>query len=384
MKNTPYKILFLCVLLPPVCYILTIQSLEGYLKNREIATVDALLIQHPDALYEGQYPVREEISRNLSRYLKDSIKTKLGVETTILVKTKGGQILYPSVFGDQQEDGDENTLKNLNYVEVAADNYRILNAGLIVDVGLNIRYSSWLSGGILIFYLLLAGMALQLVVRRSLAATQRIEEQQQERIERLTSQLTHTRGQLEEVIDKERTYLGKIGELNKEKQDLSKDVDGLLEEMEELESGLKHQRANREELENEVEDLRSELDRLKQKGEKRGKKERASESIARRLKLLYKNLEFSDRAITGFAGLTPEFQLKGEEVIHQLNENDELISIRRKVFWKGGKINVLEVDFAYSGRLYFQKNAQSRIHVLAIGTKNSQNQDLAYIGKRCE
>jgi len=384
MKNTPYKILFLCVLLPPVCYILTVQSLEGYLKNREIATVDALLIQHPDALYEGQYPVREEISRNLSRYLKDSIKTKLGVETTILVKTKGGQILYPSVFGDQQEDGDENTLKNLNYVEVAADNYRILNAGLIVDVGLNIRYSSWLSGGILIFYLLLAGMALQLVVRRSLAATQRIEEQQQERIERLTSQLTHTRGQLEEVIDKERTYLGKIGELNKEKQDLSKDVDGLLEEMEELESGLKHQRANREELENEVEDLRSELDRLKQKGEKRGKKERASESIARRLKLLYKNLEFSDRAITGFAGLTPEFQLKGEEVIHQLNENDELISIRRKVFWKGGKINVLEVDFAYSGRLYFQKNAQSRIHVLAIGTKNSQNQDLAYIGKRCE
>jgi hypothetical protein len=384
MKNTPYKILFLCVLLPPVCYILTVQSLEGYLKNREIATVDALLIQHPDALYEGQYPVREEISRNLSRYLKDSIKTKLGVETTILVKTKGGQILYPSVFGDQQEDGDENTLKNLNYVEVAADNYRILNAGLIVDVGLNIRYSSWLSGGILIFYLLLAGMALQLVVRRSLAATQRIEDQQQERIERLTSQLTHTRGQLEEVIDKERTYLGKIGELNKEKQDLSKDVDGLLEEMEELESGLKHQRANREELENEVEDLRSELDRLKQKGEKRGKKERASESIARRLKLLYKNLEFSDRAITGFAGLTPEFQLKGEEVIHQLNENDELISIRRKVFWKGGKINVLEVDFAYSGRLYFQKNAQSRIHVLAIGTKNSQNQDLAYIGKRCE
>ncbi len=384
MKNTPYKILFLCVLLPPVCYILTIQSLEGYLKKREIATVDALLIQHPDALYEGRYPVREEINRNLSRYLKDSIKTKLGVETTILVKTKGGQILYPTVFGDQQEDGDENTLKNLNYVEVAADNYRILNAGLIVDVGLNIRYISWLSGGILIFYLLLAGTALQLVVRRSLAATQRIEGQQQERIERLTSQLTHTRGQLEEVIDKERTYLGKIGELNKEKQDLSKDVDGLLEEMEELESGLKHQRANREELENEVEDLRSELDRLKQKGEKRGKKERASESIARRLKLLYKNLEFSDRAITGFAGLTPEFQLKGEEVIHQLNENDELISIRRKVFWKGGKINVLEVDFAYSGRLYFQKNAQSRIHVLAIGTKNSQNQDLAYIGKRCE
>jgi hypothetical protein len=381
MKNIPYKILFLCILLPPVCYILTIQSLEGYLKKREIARLDVILIQHPDALYEGQYPVREEINRNLGRYLKTSIKTKLGVETTILVKTKEGQILYPPVFGDQQEDGNENGLKNLNYVEVAAENYRILNAGLMVDVGLKIRYDSWLSGSILIFYILLAGLALQLVVRRGLAATQRKEEEQRERIERLTSQLTHTKGQLEEVIAKESTYLGKIGELNKEKRDLSKDVDGLLEEMEELESGLKHQRANREELENEVGDLRSELDRLKQKGEKRGKKKRTSEKIERRLRLLYKNLEFSDRAISGFASLTPEFQLKGEEIVHQLNENDELISIRRKVFGKGGKMNVLEVDFAYSGRLYFQKNAQSKIHVLAIGTKNSQNQDLAYIGK---
>jgi flagellar motility protein MotE (MotC chaperone) len=384
MKNISYKILFLCVLLPPVCYVLTVQSLEGYLKKREIATVDALLIQHPDALYEGQYPVREEINRNLSRYLKNSIKTRLGVETTILVKTRDGQILYPPVFGDQVTDRDENPLKSLNYVEVAADNYRVLNDGLMVDVGLKIRYNSLLSGSILIFYILLAGIAVRFVIRRGLAATQRKEEEQRERIEKLSSQLSRTRGQLEEVIAKEKTYLGKIGELNKEKRDLSKDVDGLLEEMEELESGLKHQRANREELENEVENLRSELDRLKQKGEKRGKKKRASESIAKRLKLLYKNLEFSERAITGFAGLTPEFQLKGEEVIHQLNENDELISIRRKVFGKGGKMNVLEVDFAYSGRLYFQKNAQSKIHVLAIGTKNSQNQDLAYIGKWCE
>ncbi|MBW2102621.1 MAG: hypothetical protein JRH05_08075 [Deltaproteobacteria bacterium] len=42
-------------------------------------------------------------------------------------------------------------------------------------------------------------------------------------------------------------------------------------------------------------------------------------------------------------------------------------------------MNVLEVDFSYSGRLYYQKDTRGRITVLAIGTKNTQEQDLAYL-----
>ncbi|MBW2094931.1 MAG: hypothetical protein JRI80_08575 [Deltaproteobacteria bacterium] len=381
MKNIPYKILFLCIFLPPVCYILTIQSLEGYLQKREIATLNNILIQHPDALYEGRYSVGEEVNRNLGQYLKNSIKAKLGVVVTILVKTRDGRILYPGVFGNRGEEGSEGALQGLNYVETAARNYRILNDGLLVDVGLKIKHNSWLSNSILVFYVFLAGMALRFLVKRGLAEAERREEEQQEHIDRLTAQLEHTKVRLEGVIAKEKNYLGKIGELNKEKRDLSRDVDGLLEEMEELEEGLQQQRASRENLENEVEALRGELERVKEKGEKRGKSKKTSENVAKRFRLLYKNLEFSDRAINGFVDLTPDFQLKGEEVIHQLNENDELVSIKRKVFGKGGKMHVLEVNFAYSGRLYFQKNSKGGIRVLAIGTKNSQSQDLTYIGK---
>jgi len=381
MKNIPYKILFLCIFLPPVCYILTIQTLEGYLQKREAATVNSILIQHPDALYDGRYSVAEEVNRNLSQYLKKSIKAKLGVIVTILVKTKDGRVLYPGVFGNQGEGEGTGVLQDLNYVETAARNYQILNDGLLVDVDLKIKYNSWLSNGILVFYIFLAGMVLRFLVKRGLIEEERKEKEQQGHIDRLRSQLEHTRERLQEVIAKEKDYLGKIGELKKEKRDLSKDVDGLLEEMEELEEGLQQQRMSREDLENEVGALRGELGRLKEKGEKRGKRKKPSENVAKRFRLLYKNLEFSDRAIDGFAGLTPDFQLKGEEVIHQLNENDELISVKRKVFGKGGKMNVLEVDFAYSGRLYFQKNSRGRIRILAIGTKNSQNQDLTYIGK---
>lgn len=384
MKNIPYKILFLCIFLPPVCYVLTIQSLEGYLQKREITTLNDILIQHADALYEGRYSVGEEVSRNLGHYLKNSIKARLGVVVTILVKTKNGRILYPGAFGNGGEDRSEAAFQDLNYVETAAENYRILNDGLLVDVGLKIKYNSWLSNSILIFYIFLAGIALRFVVKRALAQTERREEEQQEHIERLASQLEHTKTQLEEVIVKEKTYRGRIGELNKEKRDLSKDVDGLLGEMEDLEEGLQQQKASREDLENEAETLREELERLKEKGEKRGKRKKMSENVAKRFRLLYKNLEFSDRAIDGFVDLTPDFELKGEEVIHQLNENDELISIKRKVFGKGGKMNVLEVNFAYSGRLYFQKNTKGKIRVLAIGTKNSQSRDLTYIGTHSE
>ncbi len=384
MKNIPYKILFLCIFLPPVCYIVTIQSLEGYLQKREIATLNDVVIQHPDALYEGRYSVREEVNSNLGRYLKKSLKARLGVVVTILVKTKDGHILYPGGVGNQGKEDNESGLQGLNYVETAAENYRILNDGLQVDVGLKIRHNSWLSNSILVFYIFLAAVVLRFLVKRGLAEAERKEEEHLEYIEKLMSQLDNTKNRLQGVIAKEQDYLGKIGELKREKQDLSRDVDGLLEEMEELEEGLQKQQMSREDLENEVEVLRGELDRLKERSEKRGRKKKVSENVAKRLRVLYKNLEFTDRAIDGFVALTPDFQLKGEEVIHQLNENDELVSVKRKVFGKGGKMNVLEVNFAYSGRIYFQKNSKGTIRVLAIGTKNSQSQDLTYIGKWCE
>lgn len=379
MKNIPFRILFLCIFLPAVCYILTIQTLEGYLQKRENATVHDILIEHPDALYEGRYSVREEINRNLSKYLKRSLGARLGVKTDILVKTRDGQILYPPVFNKQMEDDNERDLKNLNYVEVAADNYRILNDGLSVDVGVKIRHNSWLANGILVFYVLLAGLVLRFIVKKGLRESEKKQEEQEDRIETLTKQLSEAREQLQGVIAKEEEYLEKIKELRTDKQDLSKDVEGLLQEMEQLEAGLHGQRESRKALENELVELKEDLEHLKEKGEKKSKRKRKAENVAKRFRLLYKNLEFSERAVEGFSELTGEFQLKAEEVIHQLNENEEFISVKRKVFGKGGKLNVLEVNYAYSGRLYFQKNVKGKIKILAVGTKNTQNQDLAYL-----
>jgi hypothetical protein len=88
---------------------------------------------------------------------------------------------------------------------------------------------------------------------------------------------------------------------------------------------------------------------------------------------------FTERAVEGFNSLTDEFQLKAEELIHRINEDDSTVSVKRKVFGKGGKMNVLEVDFSYSGRIYYQKDSQAKTRILAIGTKTTQDQDLAYL-----
>jgi len=385
MKHFPFKILLLCIFLPPMCYILTIQLLEGYLQRREYSHLNKILIQNHDALYEGLYTVKEEISRNIWAYLGKSLRYKAGISTNIMVKTKDDQILYPAQIRNTLDDtfaGEDLTRisgKTLNYMDVAADNYRTLNKGLVLSVGVQIRRDSWLSMAILLFYLSISLLILQRFVRKGFGEMARQEAEQKKVIERLSDKLILAETKLEEVEAKEGNYNRRIQALNKEKKDLSTDIDGLLDEMEKLEDGLARHRRLREETEIEVLHLREEIARLTGMLEKPKHKRKRVETTSKRFKVLYKRLHFTDRAIEGFLSLPDEFQLKAEEIIHKLNENDSQISVRRKVFGKGGKMNVLETEFSYSGRIYFQKDSQPKTTIVAVGTKNTQEQDLSYI-----
>lgn len=384
MKNFPFKILFICIFLPPVFYIMTINALNGYFKSREIIKINQILIKSHDALLEGRYTVKEEISRNLGEYLGHSLRYKLGISTRVLVKTRDERILYPTQFrrdfDNPTEEGEfsQIPLESINYMEVAAENYRTLNQGLVLSVDVEIKHNTWLANAILIFYVFLALLVLRGFIRKGFRESEREERERQQLIAKFSQDLKMAESRLREVDAKESGYLKKIGELKKGKQDLSKDVEGLLEEMEELEAGLKEQRRLKEDMELTVLQLTEELDRVREKLAKpRHKKKR--EVARKRLRVLYKNLAFTDRAVDGFLSLTDEFQVKAEEMIHRLNEDESQISVKRKVFGKGGKLNVLEADFSYSGRIYFRKDSQSKIQIVAIGTKNTQEKDLAFL-----
>ena len=385
MKRFPFKILVVSILLPPICYILTLQMLEGYFQKREISQLNQIMIQNSEALYEGRYTIKEEINRNVGEYLSKSLKYSLGVRTYVLVKTKDDRILYPAQFGedfrDSAEEGDFSELptKALNYMEVAAENYRIMNEGLRLSVVVQVEHNSWLSNSVLAFYVLLFVLILQRFVKKGIKETERQETKQKELIQRLSGQFAQTDSRLKELEVKKDDYLKKIEAFKEDKKELSKDVDALLEEMEKLETGLEDQKGLKEELELEALQLKEELDRLKGRLHSPSKKRKKIDATQKRFRVLYKNLEFTDRAIEGFLVLTDEFQLKAEELIHKLNEDDSQVSVRRKVFGKGGKTNILELDFSYSGRIYYQRDAQPKAKVLAIGTKNTQEQDLAFI-----
>ena len=382
MKRFPFKILFFCIFLPPVCYMLTLNVLEGYFKRRETSKLNELIIQNPEALYEGRYTVKEEINRNIRRYLSGSFKYKLGVRTHILVKTKDDRILYPAQLGGESLNEtyfSEPYPESLNYSEVASENYRILNEGLVLSVDVRVKHNSWLSNSILVLYIFIALLVIRKFIWKGLEESEAQEREQQERIRRLSDQLLETERKLEQIGVKEEEYVQRIAKLNQDKKSLTEDIDGLLEEMESLEVGLQDHRKLKEDMELQVLELKEELESRTEKLQKTKKRKKSFENTGKRFSVLYKNLAFTDRALEGFLSLTDDFQLKAEEVIHRLNEDDTQIPVKRKVFGKGGKMNVLEVLFAYSGRVYYQKDTQAKIKVLVIGTKNTQEKDLAYL-----
>ncbi|MGE5841759.1 MAG: hypothetical protein ACM335_05745 [Deltaproteobacteria bacterium] len=372
----------MCIFLPPVCYILTLNGLEEYLGNRETERVQDLMIQDQQSLYEGRHTIKEEINRNINRYLSDDFKHKVGIKTEILVKTEDDRILYPSqtrlnTTPQSQEDGRyAEALDSLRYTEVASENYRILSEGLVLDVNLQIGQNTWLANSILIVYILLALAVLQAFIRRGNQRMALEEGEQRAVILRLSEQLDHAEQKMKDVEAREGEYQGKITALRKDKDQLSRDVDGLLEELERQEAGLREQKRVKEEMAGQVAQLRDEMDRLAQQSRKIRK---TVEAARKRFAVLYRNLLFTDRALEGFLALTDESQLKAEETIHKLNDDESAVTVKRKVFGKGEKMDFLEVTFAYSCRLYYQKHSQARKVIVGIGTKNTQERDLAYL-----
>jgi hypothetical protein len=383
MKHFSIKMLLIGVFLPPLCYITTMQALETYFQRQEAARLDQILVQirNNEALYEGRYTVKEELNRKIEEYLSQGLEFRLGVSPHILVKTTDDRMLYPSQFqvDEKPDDFSGVPVEDLSSAQVGAENYNILNQGLVPSVHVDVKQNSWLSNGILVFYIFLYLLMGYRVIGRHIRKT-RLQEKGQDRvIERLCVQLDKAENGLREIKLREVDYLERISRLKKERENLSEDIDELLDEMQDLEAGLKTHGKLKENMKSEVLELREDLDRLRGKIAKPATKEKESNTVQKRFKVLYKKLFFTDRAIEGFLSLTGEFRLKAEEVIHRLNEDASRVSVKRKVFSRGGKAQILETKFSYSGRIYFQRGPQLKTVIVVIGTKNTQEHDLAYI-----
>jgi hypothetical protein len=375
-----FKILFLCLIFPPLLFILTVEAVQGVFLDRYFAAkltrgLENALVGDVRPLLDGSIRIEDQIQKNIRRFLSGQKLVALGVEPDLTVMTRRGALLYPPPL-DFRDD-----LLVSDPVQQAARNLERMQEGLVVHLGLRLGYISWLSLLILIPCLAFSLGILHRHFRLGLRKAREAEAENARRIEALAA-LEHSGREKLAELGRERDELmsgfDRIKRsLDREKAKALENEDQMIEEIVALEENLRKNMALREEQQQEIVELKEQIRQFEQSKGRGGARKDAM--VGKRLRALYKNLAFHDRAVEGFASLSEELRIKSEEVIHQLDRDSSLVTIKRKVFGKKGRQTVLEVVFGYKGRLYFRKMPDNRIEVLAVGTKNSQQRDLEFL-----
>ena len=374
-----FKILALCILLPPMLYIASALLIERYAQDRYAREIEESYIGDPQPLLQGSIPLKQAISKNIDRFLQSKALVALGVAVDVAVTTKNGRILYPAAF----EPADEAPLVK-DPAAVAAENFALMNQDIKVDVKTRFEHNRLLSNGILITSILLSLLVLFFHFRGAARKASIEDHEKSLEIDRLRKLETENIRQLE-ALAAERENLQSELELLKEifsdeQKRAERNEDDLIEEIESLERKLERNIALQGTQQQEISALKEKIE-SREKGRRPTRKARPADAVKRRFNVLYKNLALNDRAISGYLDLNEELKLKAEEVIHQLNLDPAAVAIKRKVFGGKGHKTVLEVIFGYKGRLYFRNTGEQRIEVLAIGTKNTQMRELEFLAR---
>jgi chromosome segregation ATPase len=219
-----------------------------------------------------------------------------------------------------------------------------------------------------------------------------------ERAREIETELGRIQERLRKVEPGERAQAEEIRRLENERESLRRKLEQLAEREAELRAGaaraseLDEERRALEDLleeavedlsvkEREIQDLQGRLERAARAPASRGRG-RAAEHLERRLRTLYKSVEFDDRVVQDLLALGDETQrLRAEEGIRRLADDPETAAIRRKVGGLPPQLSIFELGFAGKGRIYYTRGRQQRYRVLAIGAKNTQKTDLEYLSR---
>ena len=378
MKFFSLKILILCILLPPVLYIFSVQSLERNLKSRYLNDIENIYLGDTRPLFEGSLRLKDDINRNINRYLQNNVLISLGVKVIVTVTSKKGTILYPASVNNNTS-----ILPN-NPIQIASDNYRLMEEGLVVDVDVVIEPNTVLANIILCVYIFISIVVLSFYYWSGLKKVRKEETEKNSELSRLKEREINYAENLKAMMQDKKSLgfeIKKIQkQLKKETIKASKNEDEMIKEIILLENKVMNKIELLNDKEKEIDELKEKIKRFEKEGRKESKQKiKFYHSVRKRFKTLYKNISIDQKAIMGFLDLTEDMKIKSEEIIHKLNENPKLVPVKRKVFSKKGRSSVQEAIFAYNGRLYFRANKQSRIEILSIGTKNTQVKDLEYL-----
>ncbi len=379
MKHLSFKILVFCVLFPPLLNIVSIHFLERYFKASYTTQIQSVYTGSTRQLFDGTIRLKDAIQINVDNFLKQRSAPHWGLKVIITVSTKEGALLFPATYDESAED-----IMEKSQLTIAIENFHLLSKGLELQVDTIIEYDTPISLTILFFFVLSSVGLLAFIYRRSVNIFNKEEQYRNLEMKRLMETEQKSKKRLEKLKTQQEIYSSQLikirNELEEQKKKASAAEDELFEELVEKESEIEKNLINQMKQKEEIAVLKSKIEQY-EKDLKKSKnlKQKERDAISKRFVTLYKNLLVHARAIDGYSDLPDELKIKAEEVIHQLNHDPQMVTIKRKVFGKKNRETVFEVLFAYKGRLYFRNTPQKRVEILAIGTKQTQSKDLAFL-----
>jgi hypothetical protein len=368
------------MLLPPICYILSIYYLESFFAQRYSSGVESIYISDSESLLNGSMRLEEHIERNVEQYVQTLLAVRMGVKIEVGVTTNYGKIIYPPFYEKSEK------FVTSNPIVIAADNYELMSEGINLKVGVTLGHNTFLSNSLLLAYITVFSWIFYFHYRSGVIKARREEHDTAIEIDRFLDREADYSKKLETLEEKRKRLLSDLAEtrerLETEKSRAFKTEEDFIDEIVALEKKLDENldlQGEQQELIKSLVDTKSDLGKKDLKESKQRRK--TTESIQKRFGTLYKQTVFNKRALSGYLNLPEDLSLKCEETIHNLNEDAESVTIKRKVFGKKGSETVLEVVFGYKGRLYYRKIHDNLNEVLAIGTKNTQAKDLEFLNK---
>jgi len=382
LKFFPLKIALFCLLLTPILYISTLTIYQKFIESYYLEKVENIFIGDTSKLLKGQVLIEKQITENIYTFLKsDKLVQLTGLDLEVLVTTKEGKLIYSTFIN--ADVFINNIYENKDVERIAKQNFDILNQGLTVNVQINLNHGSKIANLILVAYI---GVAIIIFIffyktGSSKAAKERkikkalIDDfQKEEQIhKKVLEDLTNERQELFESIKFLNT------KYQKDKKKLKINEEEMFDEIISLEEQLNSFIELKQKKEDEINELKSKIRKYeRRKGSKGNRNE--FDFISKRFSILYKKIKMNRKAISGLLNLNEDQQIKAEECISLLDQNQDKVIIKRKVFsGKKHKTSCLEVLFAYNGRLYFRKNENKKTEILVIGTKNTQIKDMEFL-----
>ena len=375
MKYLPFRQIVYSIILPVLLYVWGVPFCEQYLTQYHQNQIQSILLQSDKSLFDGEVSVTQVVRDNVSNYVEQHLSFSLFSVYSIKILSTSGECVYPapvtelSIFDVQQK--------------IAAENYRLLDQGLSAEVTLYAGPNAPLSLGALVVFCTLTLGGLYIVYRRQVRFFAEERRERELTITTLKDGEKSAENELESLVYRQEVLKRNLKKARTALSESNESQTGMLEEIEVLEALLEENEELRVRQKDEIKALaKSIAEHPPIKAARSGKrKSRERDAISKRLKTLYKELQVHDRALKGFLDLEEGMRLKCEEVIHQLNGEPDLVTVKRKVFGGKGCDTFFETEFAYKGRLYFMRHPGGKVEVVAIGTKNTQATELGFLSR---